>query len=77
MIRKYKIKRTVIITTTDVIYDDKDVETIEKELDNGVSIAGEISHLGLAGLHDTVSYEFGDTVVEELNSWNIPSMPEI
>lgn len=77
MIKKYRIKRKVIITTTDVIYDDKDVETIKKELDNGVSIAGEISRLGLAGLHDTVSYEFDEPTIEELNAWNIPSISEI
>ena len=67
MIRKYRVKRTVIITTTDVVFEDADVNEVKEAFDNGMSLAGEISKLNFADYHDNVSYKFEDTVVEEVN----------
>jgi len=65
--KKYRVKRTVIITTTDVMYDERNPKELENYLDTEVkSVAGEISQLGLDKLHESVKYRFGDTVVEEV-----------
>lgn len=65
--KKYIVKRSVVVTVTDVMYDDRTPEELAKQLDTGVmSIAGEISKLGLAKFHKIVSYSFGPpTDVEE------------
>lgn len=62
MITKYKVTRTVTITTTDIIPSDKVMEILD-----GKSLAGEISELGFGNLHRSVSYSFGDTDVKEVN----------
>lgn len=68
MIRKYRVKRTVIITTTDVVCYDGSAKELENHLDGEMmSVAGEISHLGLDKYHCSVSYSFGDTIVNEVN----------
>jgi predicted alpha/beta hydrolase family esterase len=68
MIRKYRVKRTVIITTTDVVCYDGSAKELENHLDsNMMSVAGEIGHLGLDKYHGSVSYSFGDTIVNEVN----------
>ena len=67
MIRKYRVKRTVIITTTDVVCYDGSAKELENHLDSKmISVAGEISHLGLDKYHGSVSYSFGDTDVKEI-----------
>ena len=67
MMKKYRVKRTVIITTSDVMYDVRDPKELADYLDTEVmSVAGEIGQLGLGNLHDSVTYRFGDTVVEEV-----------
>ena len=66
MIKKYIVKRTVTITTTDVVFEDADAKDVKEAFDNGLSLAGEISKLNLADYHDNVSYKLEDTVVEEV-----------
>ena len=68
MIRKYRVKRTVIITTSDVVCYDGTPKELENHLDSEMmSVAGDISHLGLDKFNGSVAYSFGDTVVEEVN----------
>lgn len=66
MMKKYIVKRTVTITTTDVVFEDADAKDVKESFDNGMSLAGEISKLNFADYHDNVSYKFEDTVVEEV-----------
>ena len=67
MKKKYRVKRSVVVTVTDVMYDNRTPEELKKQLDAGaMSIAGEISKLGLAKFHKIVSYGFGDTIIEEI-----------
>lgn len=63
---KYIVKRSVIVTVTDVMYDNRTPEELAKQLDTGVmSVAGEISKLGLSKYHKTVSYSLEPTIVVE------------
>lgn len=64
--KKYIVKRSVVVTVTDVMYDNRTPEELAKQLDTGVmSVAGEISKLGLSKYHKTVSYSLGPTTVVE------------
>ena len=65
---KYRVKRSVIVTVTDVMYDNRTPEELKNQLAAGaMSVAGEISRLGLGDLHRSVSYSFGDIIVGEDN----------
>ena len=63
---KFKVTRPVIVTTTD-IWEGDSLEAIMDRLNNGKSLAGEISQLGLTDVPGrVVKYEFLDDKVEEL-----------
>ena len=63
---KFKVTRPVIVTTTDV-WEAESEEEIWNRLNNGKSLAGEISQLGLGNvLGRSVKYEFLDDKVEEI-----------
>jgi hypothetical protein len=63
---KFKVTRPVIVTTTDV-WEAESEKEIWDRLNNGKSLAGEISQLGLGNvLGRSVKYEFLDDKVEEI-----------
>lgn len=64
---KFKVTRPVIVTTTDIWEADSE-EQIWDRLNNGKSLAGEISQLGLdkAVPGRAVKYEFLEDKVEKL-----------
>ena len=63
---KFKVTRPVIVTTTDV-WEAESEKEIWDRLNNGKSLAGEISQLGLGNvLGRSVKYEFLDDKVEQL-----------
>ena len=63
---KFKVTRPVIVTATD-IWEAPSAQAIWDRLNNGESLAGEISKLGLGNeTGRTVKYEFLDAKVEQL-----------
>lgn len=63
---KFKVTRPVIVTTTD-IWEAESEEEIWDRLNNGKSLAGEISRLGLGNIPGrTVKYEFLEDKVEPI-----------
>lgn len=63
---KFKVTRPVIVTTTDV-WEAESEKEIWDRLNNGKSLAGEISQLGLGNVPGrSVKYEFLDDKVEEI-----------
>ena len=63
---KFKVTRPVIVTTTDIWEADSE-EQIWDRLNNGKSLAGEISQLGLDVVPGrAVKYEFLEDKVEKL-----------
>lgn len=63
---KFKVTRPVIVTTTDV-WEAESEQEIWNRLNNGKSLAGEISQLGLGNVPGrSVKYEFLDDKVEEI-----------
>jgi len=63
---KFKVTRPVIVTTTDIWEADSE-EQIWDRLNNGKSLAGEISQLGLDNVPGrVVKYQFLEDKVEKL-----------
>ena len=63
---KFKVTRPVIVTTTDV-WEAESEKEIWDRLNNGKSLAGEISQLRLGNVPGrSVKYEFLDDKVEEI-----------
>ena len=55
MANKYRVERTVKVTTIDYIEAESE-EALISQLENSKSLAGDISALGLADVHQNVSY---------------------
>ena len=55
MANRYRVERTVKVTTIDYIEAESE-EALISQLENSKSLAGDISALGLADIHQTVSY---------------------
>jgi hypothetical protein len=62
---KFKVTRKVIVSSTE-IWEAKSEQEITDRLNNGKSLAGEISELGLAKVGRTIKYEFIYDNVEQL-----------
>ena len=61
---KFKVTRPVVVTVTDYMEADTEQEIWDR-INNGKSVAGEISGYGIANNHLSVKYEFlDDTVVK-------------
>jgi len=67
MENKYQVKRTITITVIDYIVA-KDESEVAAKLDNGPSLAGEISSMGIAALHRNVSYTNPDDSITMVDS---------
>ena len=63
---KFKVTRPVTVTVTDV-WEGDSLAAIMERLNNGTSLAGEISKLGLGNVPGrSVKYEFGKDSVKQL-----------
>lgn len=62
---KYKVTRKVIVSATE-IWKVKSEQEITDRLNNGKSLAGEISELGLAKVGRTIEYSFLGDEIEQL-----------
>ena len=61
---KYRVERSIKITVVDYIVA-SDTSELAAKLEKGPSLAGEISSLGLANIHQNVSYtQFNESIVE-------------
>jgi hypothetical protein len=64
--KKFKVTRQVIVTTTDEWLAENE-EEIQDRLNNQKSLAGEISELGLGSVSGrSVKYQFGEDKIETL-----------
>jgi hypothetical protein len=61
----FRVTRPVIVTTTD-IWEANSEEEIWDRLNNGKSLAGEISDLGLGKVGRAIKYEFLEDKVEQI-----------
>ena len=64
---KYKVYKTLTIKTIDVIESDKPLKEFKKWInEEQLSLAGEISRLGIKDYHNQVAYQFDETKIEKL-----------
>lgn len=62
---KFKVTRKVIVSSTEV-WEAKSEQEITDRLNNGKSLAGEISELGLAKVGRTIKYSFLKDEIEQV-----------